>query len=261
MVLRLSAIVVIVAGLVACTVTTPATTPVRSTNTPVAPTPSPAGPALAGSAPPAPSPSVPPAATRSTATSPPQATPTGRPAATPTELPGRLSAWQIVPNGDFDSGINPWRASYGRLKTTTGMVHSGTGAAQLTTGDADPGGGYRGTFGQCLDASSRIGEWPQVNGQKHVTFEAFVKTGADITGASLVAIFFENAKCSGEQLSPAGTTAVGENQDWTRVSVTTAMPERVQSIHVYVWATGRTSTAIVHVDDIQAWAADPSVAP
>jgi hypothetical protein len=39
------------------------------------------------------------------------------------------------------------------------------------------------------------------------------------------------------------------------------MPEGVRSIHVYVWATGRTSTATVHVDDIQAWAAGPGAAP
>ena len=259
---RWSVAVMIVAGLVACTVATPATTPVRSTDTPSVPTRSSAQPPLAGSAKPVPSPSIPPVATSSPAASPPQeVTPADQPATTATVPPGRLSAWQIVSNGGFDSGVNPWKAPYGRLKTTTYVFHAGTGAAQLTTSDVDAYGDHRGTFGQCVDASGRIGDWPQVDGRKYITFEAFLKTGAGITGANLVAIFFENTKCSGEQLNPTGTAAVGENLDWTRVSATTAMPDQAHSIHVYVWATGRTSTATVYVDDIQAWAADPRAAP
>ena len=86
---------------------------------------------------------------------------TGMEGPTPAPLP-TLTGPQVVLNGGFDSGIRNWKRPYGVLRHVTSEYHTGPGAARLTTGDETGFLEYRGNFGQCVDLSSFLEDWPVV---------------------------------------------------------------------------------------------------
>ena len=164
---------------------------------------------------------------------------------------------QIVQDGNFTLGTGGWEKPYGRLVHTTSEYVTGPGAAKLITSDSSGSLDYRGTFGQCIDLSDKLDDWPEVDGQKYMTLEAYLKTGVNIASATLNGIFLESTRCSQEQVGYIYPPSVSENQDWTRVSDTVAIPDTAKSLHVFVWATGRNDSATMYVDDIRACAPSP----
>ena len=70
---------------------------------------------------------------------------------------------QIVQNGGFDSDTNHWDRPYGRLEHATSEHNTGPGAAQLVTDGSPDLHDHLGTFGQCIDLSSELDNWPEVD--------------------------------------------------------------------------------------------------
>ncbi|MDY7039851.1 MAG: hypothetical protein SVX38_03205 [Chloroflexota bacterium] len=116
---------------------------------------------------------------------------------------------------------------------------------------------YRGTFGQCINLRSELSDLPESGAQKHLTLEAYLKTDASIADVSLNGIFLESTSCSREHVGYINPPAVSEDQDWTKVSATAAIPDAANSLHVFVWATGSNESATVYVDDIRVYLYDP----
>jgi hypothetical protein len=187
----------------------------------------------------------------------PASTATAKPADTPVPV---ATARQVVQNGSFDSDTGHWDRPYGTLRRTTSEYNTEPGAAQLITSDSSDHLDYRGTFGQCINLRSTLGDWPESGDQKQMTLEAYLKTDASIADVSLNGIFLESTRCDKAQVGYINPPSVAGNQDWTRVSATAAIPDTANSMHVFVWATGVNDSATVYVDDIRAYSSDPDAA-
>jgi len=181
--------------------------------------------------------------------------------AEPTPTPAPTPIAQVVKNGGFESDTGHWDRPYGTLRRSTSEYNTGPGAAQLITSDPDGLGDYRGTFGQCIDLRGELGDWPELDGQKHLTLEAHLKTDASITSVTLHGIFLEDARCRITHVGQLPLQEVSGNQDWTKVSASALIPDTANSLHVFVWATGLNNSAAVYVDDIWAYPSSPDALP
>ena len=197
-----------------------------------------------------------------TATAEPTDTPVLKATAEPTPAPVPTPiAHQVVKNGGFDSDTGYWDLPYGTLRRTTSEYNTGPGAAQLITSDSDGLGDYRGTFGQCIDLRDELGDWYELDGQKHLTLEAHLKTDASIASVTLHGIFLEDARCRITHVGQLPLQEVSGSQDWTKVSTSAVVPDTAKSLHVFVWATGLNNSAAVYVDDIWAYPSSPDALP
>ena len=181
--------------------------------------------------------------------------------AEPTHTPAPTPVAQVVKNGGFDSDTGHWDLPYGTLRRSTSEYNTGPGAAQLITSDSDGLGDYRGTFGQCIDLRGELGDWPELDGQKHLTLEVHLKTDASIASVTLHGIFLEDARCRITHVGQLPLQEVSGNQDWTKVSASAVIPDTAKSLHVFVWATGLNNSAAVYVDDVWVYPSSPDALP
>lgn len=189
------------------------------------------------------------------------AQPTDTPVPTTTQE-SSAPGWQVVQNGGFDSNTDPWDQRLGKLEHTTSEFNTGPGAASVTTNHSGANGDYTAVFGQCIDLSSVLGDWPGVDGQKHFTLEAYLKTGENGYSVSISGLFFEDTRCGNPPSGVDGVfpPSVRENQDWTRVSETVVIPDSARSIDVFFNVIGLSTSGIAYVDDVRAYPSDPDTA-
>ena len=117
-------------------------------------------------------------------------------------------------------------------------------------------------FGQCIDLSGALDDWPDVDGQKYFTLEAYLKTDENVYSASINGLFFEDTRCANPPSGVDGLfpPSVRENQDWTRVSKTAAIPDSARSIDVFFYVMGLNTSGMAYIDDVQAYPSDPDAA-
>lgn len=181
------------------------------------------------------------------------ATATTRADITPLES---LSGPQIIKNSSFDVGTNSWDRPYGKLTHTTSEYYTPPGAVRLMTTDETSFLDYRGNFGQCIDLSAILEDWPVVNDQKVMVLEAFLRSNAEISSITLNGIFSEDTQCGTGQVGFFEIPSIGSNQDWTRVTSTTAIPASANSLHVFINASGTSNNGAIYIDDIRAYPPD-----
>ena len=177
---------------------------------------------------------------------------------TPTITPNEPA---LVKNGSFDKNIAQWEIPYGTLRHTESEYHSEPGAAYLTTSDATNKPNYRGTIGQCINLSGQLDHWPDADGQKHLAIEAYLQTDANITSATLNGILSDDSRCGTGHVGRLATPDLSGGQDWIRVLATIYIPDAAKSIHIFVWATGKSDSAAVYIDDIRIYPASSEVTP
>jgi hypothetical protein len=177
---------------------------------------------------------------------------------TPIEM---LSGPQIIMNSSFDSGTKNWERPYGKLAHTTREYYTPPSAARLSTTDETGFLDYQGSFGQCIDLSGFLEDWPVINDQKYMTLEAFLHPDAEISNITVNGIFSEDTRCGTGHVGYFEIPSLEGNLDWTNVSSTTAIPVSANSLHVFVNASGTSGQATVLIDDIRAYPSDPAHNP
>jgi len=158
---------------------------------------------------------------------------------------------QVVINGDFEVDTSGWIVGVGTLSRTTTVVHTGTGSAQMDLGVFDHRI-FRGDFGQCIDLSSELFTWPEVDGKKYIIISAFIKTSANIEDVHVEGLFYTNTTCDRGHLSTLHSPVVYENTGWTQVSVQGEIPATAMSLFVGLPSMGD-DTSTVYYDNIQAY--------
>jgi pimeloyl-ACP methyl ester carboxylesterase len=191
------------------------------------------------------------------------ATSAGGPAGTPTPAgtrPASRAPGLALYKNSFESGISQWQQRVGMLNHTTSEYHTTPGAAKMTTARPDGFGGYSGTSGHCIDLGSELEIRPGAGSQKHVIFEAYLKTDESIMAANLGVYFHTALGCKGTYTTDTSPAGVGKSQDWTLVSTAGAIPDTTQSIDIVVHAMGMNNSASVYIDDIQVHASSANPA-
>ncbi len=172
----------------------------------------------------------------------------------PTILPTNTATFdtQFIQNGSFDSNIQQWEQSYGQLSHSAAEFFTKPGAAQVIT-TSSGSSGYLGTFGQCIDLHSKLGNWSEIDDEITLTIEAYIKTDENIDYASLNAIFSKERRCGSTHLGSISPPKISGNQDWTKVSETITVQNGATSLHIFIWASGVNDSATVFVDDIRVY--------
>jgi hypothetical protein len=178
-----------------------------------------------------------------------------RPALTPSPTP---IGPQVILNGGFDNGLQDWDQPYGDLKHSTAEYHTGSAAAGLITSSPTGFLDYHGNMGQCIELSPFLSGWPVFEGQRYLTLEAYFRTGAEITNVSLNGIFLTEPECRTGQAGFFELPTLDGDQPWTRIAGTIPIPTDAVSFHVFVDAYGSTASAIVQIDDLRAYASEPT---
>lgn len=167
----------------------------------------------------------------------------------------------LVKNGSFDKNTALWEIPYGTLRYTESEYHTEPGAAYLTTSDATNKPDYRGSIGQCINLSAQLDHWPDEGGQKHLAIEAYLQTDTNITSATLNGILSDDSRCGTGHVGRLTTPDLSGGQDWIRVLATINIPDAARSIHLFVWAIGKSDSAAVYVDDVRIYPAGSVVTP
>lgn len=67
--------------------------------------------------------------------------------------------------------------------------------------------------------------------------------------------------CRGTQLDALGPPALPGDRGWTRAAVTGAIPRTARSVDLFITVVGKTASATVYVDEVQAYPDIPGGGP
>ena len=111
--------------------------------------------------------------------------------------------------------------------------------------------------GQCVSSLNQLTDWPIIDSQRQITFEAYVKTDINIYQVTLLIIFHqEDCDRPGQlhtQVSTMQSSPILSDQNWTRVSTTGIIPDEASSVDIIIWALGTNDTARVYIDDVRSY--------
>lgn len=162
---------------------------------------------------------------------------------------------QIITNGGFETDVSGWDVNDGVLSHTTTVVHTGDGSGQLDLVN-NLEGGYVGNFSQCIDLSGDLVDWPPLGTDNYITVSGMFKTNAGSgSDAFFLTQFWANINCS-SHVSDTFSAGVA-NQDWTEERYTLAIPADAQSVQIWVFAGGETSSP-VYIDELRAFSSTPT---
>lgn len=160
---------------------------------------------------------------------------------------------QIVQNSSFNTGISHWDQRIGKLSHSTSQYYTEPGAGLIITHGLD----YVGVAGQCISIQERLIDWPTIEDQKQIAFDAFLKTDINIDQVSLLLIFHqEDCRRQGQLRVQVGTMQsipLPGEQDWTHLSTSGIIPSDALSVDVIIWALGKNDTARVYFDDVRSY--------
>ena len=167
------------------------------------------------------------------------------------------ASYQIVQNSSLSHGLSHWGQRMGRLSHVASEYYTAPGAGLIVTSEMDNSG----VAAQCISLQERLPDWPTTDGQKRVTFDAFLKTDPNIDRATLLIIFHEGDCGRPDQFhTQVGTmqsSPVSGEQDWTHVSISGIIPGDASSVDVIIWASGRTESAQAYFDDVRSYVPSP----
>lgn len=180
------------------------------------------------------------------------------PPPTETPLPERTlspvdAAYQIVQNSSFDEGTSHWSQRMGKLSHATSQYYTAPGAGLVITN----GEGNLGVTGQCAELDERLPEWPATDGEKQITFEAYLKSDENIDEVSLL-IIFHQGQCNQDeqfhvQVGTLHSASLSGGEDWTLLSTSGVILEDAIAVDVIIWALGLNDSARVYVDDVRTY--------